>query len=175
MREPERSEGQWRGKTFWLLLRRLSKVTRRKGATRRAAWRIQRICTQPNPTKTSKDRSLRCSAFDSRKGETCRAPWRTQWICTQPNQNIKRSQPAAAPTFGSRRKPWQITRICTQLQINHLEPAHSQSHQECCAVQPPGQRHLNRPPPTHFHRPPMQPLTHQKAHDGRAPTVRRCL
>ena len=138
MREPERSEGQWRGKTFWLFLRRLSKVTRRKGATRRA-------------------------------------PWRTQWICTQPNQNIKRSQPAAAPTFGSRRKPWQITRICTQLQINHLEPAHSQSHQECCAVQPPGQRHLNRPPPTHFHRPPMQPLTHQKAHDGRAPTVRRCL
>ena len=61
MREPERSEGQWRGKTFWLLLRRLSKVTRRKGATRRAPWRTQWICTQPNPTQpnASKDRSLR--------------------------------------------------------------------------------------------------------------------
>ena len=31
MREPEQSEGQWRGKTFCLLLRRLSKVSRRKG------------------------------------------------------------------------------------------------------------------------------------------------
>jgi hypothetical protein len=30
--EPKRGT-EWRGKTFWLLLRRLSKVTRRKGGT----------------------------------------------------------------------------------------------------------------------------------------------
>ena len=48
MREPERSEGQWRGETFCLLLRRLSKVSRREGGTRRAPWRIQWISPQTN-------------------------------------------------------------------------------------------------------------------------------
>ena len=59
MREPERSEGQWRGKTFCLLLRRLSKVSRRKGGTRKKPWRTQWISPQIQKIKRSKDRSLR--------------------------------------------------------------------------------------------------------------------
>ena len=53
MREPERSEGQWRGKTFCLLLRRLSKVSRRKGGTRKKPWRTQWIKPQIQKIKRS--------------------------------------------------------------------------------------------------------------------------
>ena len=53
MREPERSEGQWRGKTFCLLLRRLSKVSRRKGGTRKKPWRTQWISPQIQKIKRS--------------------------------------------------------------------------------------------------------------------------
>ena len=35
-----------RGKPFWVLFRRLEKVPRRKGETRRTPWRIERICTR---------------------------------------------------------------------------------------------------------------------------------
>ena len=48
-REPERSEGRTPGgKPFWLLFRRLEKVTRRKGETNIAVRCRCRICTRLN-------------------------------------------------------------------------------------------------------------------------------
>ena len=63
VREPERSDGQWRGKTFCLLLRRLSKVSRRKGGTCRAPLSIKWICPKiQNPkSKRSKDQKIKRS------------------------------------------------------------------------------------------------------------------
>ena len=42
-----------RGKPFWVLFRRLEKVPRRKGETRRTPWRIEWICTLFNSCKNN--------------------------------------------------------------------------------------------------------------------------
>ena len=87
MREPERSEGQWRGKTFCLLLRRLSKVSRRKGGARRAPWRIKWICPQIQKIKRSQPACIVSDYEGLAVNPVLSLPYAAIF------SNIKRSQP----------------------------------------------------------------------------------